>query len=63
MRRGYQIAKWSRRAETLHWKAQELAEDIEAVDGEFGNLTCEAHEVATSAMQLANSLQSGKSKP
>jgi hypothetical protein len=60
MRRGYQIAKWSRRAETLHRKAQELAEDIEAADGEFGDLSAEAHEVATSAMQLANSLERGK---
>lgn len=60
MRRGYQISKWSRRAETLHRKAQELAEDIEAADGEFGDLSSMAHEAATSAMQLANTLQSGK---
>lgn len=56
MRKGYQLSKWRRRADTLHRKAQDLAEDIEKADGEWGGLSGCAHEVATSALQLTSVL-------
>lgn len=58
MRRSYQIAKWLRRAETLHRKSVDLAEDIEKSEGDFSDLASHAHQVSTSAYQLVNDLAS-----
>lgn len=54
MRRGYQLAKWKRRAETAHRKLVELADEIQAADGDQSSLFsmaasahCEAHNLVS----------------
>lgn len=57
MRRGYLLSKWRRKAETLHRKAVDLAEEIEAAEGDdFSDLVSHAHQVSTSAQQLCGDL-------
>lgn len=52
MRRGYQLARWKRRAETLHRKATELAEEIMESEGEDADLTGFAQNLSCHAVEL-----------
>lgn len=58
MRRGYQLAKWKRRAETLHRKAVELAYDITDSEGEDSALAGAAENFHCNAAELITCIDS-----
>lgn len=60
MRRGYQLAKWRRRAETLNRKAGELLEEITNSEGDASEITGGAHSAYIGSEDLISALQAKK---
>lgn len=56
MRRGYQLARWRRRAETISRKAEELFDEIRTAEGDNSAITGGAHGAVIGAGELVAAL-------
>lgn len=57
MRRGYQLARWRRRAETISRKAGELFEEIREAEGDDSPITSGAHGAVMGSGELVAALE------